>query len=149
MQKTLLSRIKEFETMSIKELKKEYIKYYGSEKGAHNNKIYLIKKLTFKIQEQDLESCNTTNKEDLANLAEQINPLEDLRKANISKASIKRHKKLPLPGTIIKRIYKGTLIEVKVLDAGFEYLGKNYKSISNLAKVISGTHCSGYEFFKL
>jgi hypothetical protein len=32
---------------------------------------------------------------------------------------------------------------------GFEYEGKTYKSLSGLAKKISGIHCSGFVFFKL
>ena len=47
------------------------------------------------------------------------------------------------------RKYKGQEIKVKVLEKGFEYKGKTYKSISSLAVAIVGCPISGYVFFKL
>jgi hypothetical protein len=57
--------------------------------------------------------------------------------------------RLPLPGTIITRPYKGETLQVKVLPKGFEYQGEVYKSLSAVAKVITGSHCNGYLFFRL
>ena len=42
-----------------------------------------------------------------------------------------------------------TDLQVKVLPAGFEYEGHVYKSLSAVAKVITGQHCNGYHFFRL
>lgn len=60
-----------------------------------------------------------------------------------------RDPRLPLAGSIITRKYKGKDIIVKVLDNGFEYKGKTYKSISALAVAIVKCPISGYVFFKL
>ena len=38
---------------------------------------------------------------------------------------------------------------MKVLPAGFEYEGEVYKSLSAVAKKITGSHCNGYLFFRL
>ena len=57
--------------------------------------------------------------------------------------------RLPLPGTIITRPYKGETLQVRVLPKGFEYQGDVYKSLSAVAKAITGTHCNGYLFFRL
>ncbi len=54
-----------------------------------------------------------------------------------------------MPGTIITRSYKGQLLQVKVLPKGFEYEGEAYKSLSAVAKKITGSHCNGYLFFRL
>jgi hypothetical protein len=50
---------------------------------------------------------------------------------------------------LITRRYKGQLIQVRVLADGFEYLGERYRSLSAIAKQITGSHCSGNRFFQL
>ena len=57
--------------------------------------------------------------------------------------------RIPVPATILTRIYKGETLQVKVLPVGFEYEGVVYKSLSAVAKKITGTHCNGYLFFHL
>ena len=63
--------------------------------------------------------------------------------------AVKADDRLPLPGTVIVREYKGQARQVKVLPAGFEYEGEVYKSLSAVAKAITGQHCNGYHFFRL
>jgi len=36
-----------------------------------------------------------------------------------------------------------------VVDGGFEYEGRKYKSLSAIAREITGTHWNGYHFFNL
>ncbi len=57
--------------------------------------------------------------------------------------------RLPMPGQEIIREYKGRTLLVRVLDDGFEFEGDVYKSLSAVAKAITGTHCNGYLFFRL
>ncbi len=58
-------------------------------------------------------------------------------------------KRVPMPGTIITRDYKGEKLKVKVLVEGFEYLGEKFLSLTAVAKAITGSHCNGFHFFKL
>ena len=60
-----------------------------------------------------------------------------------------RDNRLPAPGNIITKNYRGNTIEVKVLEIGFEYQGKIYKSISRVAMEIVRRPISGYVFFGL
>ncbi len=46
--------------------------------------------------------------------------------------------RLPLPGTILTRWYKGRTLEVQVLRHGFEYEGQVYQSLSAVAKAVTG-----------
>ncbi|MBU9888650.1 MAG: DUF2924 domain-containing protein [Candidatus Omnitrophica bacterium] len=55
--------------------------------------------------------------------------------------------RLPMPGSVITKIYKGQKLEVKVLERGFEYDGKFFKNLSTLAITITGAHWNGYAFF--
>ena len=57
--------------------------------------------------------------------------------------------RLPPPGTILTRAYKGQTLKVMVLQKGFEYEGKAYRTLSALAKTITGSHCNGFLFFRL
>ena len=61
----------------------------------------------------------------------------------------KRDAKLPPVGTRIIREYKGIEHSVKVLQDGFEYNGNKYKSLSSIAKLITGFKISGNHFFGL
>ena len=57
--------------------------------------------------------------------------------------------RLPLPGTLITREYRGETIQVKIMPAGFEHEGEVYKSLSAVARAVTGTHWNGYHFFGL
>ena len=60
-----------------------------------------------------------------------------------------RDSRLPAVGTVITKTYHGQTFEVKVLENGFEYQGKTYKSISRVAMEIVKRPISGYVFFGL
>ena len=56
----------------------------------------------------------------------------------------------PKPGTILSRTYRGTKIIVTVRgDREFEWRGNIYRSLSAVAKAVTGSHCSGNAFFGL
>jgi hypothetical protein len=57
--------------------------------------------------------------------------------------------RLPKAGTTITKKYKGKTINVKVLDRGFAYDGKQYRSLSAVAKQVTGSIWNGYLFFGL
>ena len=50
---------------------------------------------------------------------------------------------------MLTRPYKGTMLQVRVLEHGFVYEGTIYSSLSAVAKAITGAHCSGHLFFRL
>jgi hypothetical protein len=64
------------------------------------------------------------------------------------KASAPVNGYLPLPGTILTRWYKGQTLQVQVQRHGFEYEGQVYKSLFAVAKAITGSHTSGFLFFR-
>ena len=53
------------------------------------------------------------------------------------------------PGVVLTREWKGTIHKVTVMAQGFQYLGKRYKSLSDIARTITGTRWSGPRFFGL
>jgi len=57
--------------------------------------------------------------------------------------------RLPPPGSYVERLYKGKMVRVLVLTDGFEYEGRRYRSLSNIAGELSGSSYNGFVFFKL
>jgi hypothetical protein len=52
-----------------------------------------------------------------------------------------------MPGTVLTRPYKGRTITVTVRDDGFEFEGDVYRSLSAVAKAVTGSHWNGNYFF--
>ncbi len=59
----------------------------------------------------------------------------------------RRNIRLPKPGDILSRVYKGRQITVRVLESGFEYEGRRFRSLSAIAKAVTGAHWNGLLFF--
>ena len=55
----------------------------------------------------------------------------------------------PKPGAKLVREWHGKIHTVLVLDEGFEWRGKRWRSLTTIAKAISGAHWSGPRFFGL
>jgi len=58
-------------------------------------------------------------------------------------------RRLPIPGSLLIKDFKGQTCVVKVLDEGFEFEGKRYRSLSAIAQAITGAKWNGYLFFGL
>jgi hypothetical protein len=52
-------------------------------------------------------------------------------------------------GVVLTREWKGVIHRATVATEGFVYLGKNYRSLSEIARTITGTRWSGPRFFGL
>jgi len=60
-----------------------------------------------------------------------------------------RDPRLPKAGTVLTRTFGNKEIRVEVLDAGFKYDGRTWRSLSAIANEVSGTSWNGYLFFNL
>ena len=61
----------------------------------------------------------------------------------------RRDSRLPLPGTLLSRKWKGRSILVEVLEKGFRYENRHYPSLSAIAVAVTGTRWNGLAFFGL
>ena len=57
--------------------------------------------------------------------------------------------RIPMPGSVLIKEHRGKTVLVHVLDAGFEYDGQRFASLSAIAKKITGTKWNGLAFFGL
>ena len=134
------------------ELQRRYKEFYG-EDASGTHKTYLWRKIAYKLQKQKHGSLSAKTKGKLKALIEEFDPINNkaLRpdKPMVSQETPAKDKRLPIPWTVITKEYKGTNYQVKVLEKGFEYNGKIYKTLSAIAKEITRAHWNGYLFFNL
>lgn len=70
-------------------------------------------------------------------------------RAKRTKEAKKRDERLPAPGTVLEREHDGKKIKVTVLGDGFRYGGRTYRSLSAIAKEVTGTSWNGLLFFRV
>ena len=147
--------------LSVQQLQRRYAEVYGDTTTARN-KVWLVKRVAWKIQanaEGGLSERARLRAAELAEGAELRSTIPATRKpliapkpaaeAEVQTLPFPSDRRLPPPGSILTRKYKGQLVQVRVLAQGFEYAGLIYPSLSAVAKAITGSHCNGYLFFKL
>src|SRR5262245_1198534 len=142
--------------MTVKELRAKYAEVFGEETPAHN-KAWLVKRIAWRIQaEGDLSERARRRAAELACDADlRMNPPRVKTTATAGEPAPTRvlrfqpDERLPPPGTVITRKYKGEVLQVKVLPHGFEYEGEVFTSLSAVARAVTGSHCNGFLFFRL
>jgi hypothetical protein len=60
-----------------------------------------------------------------------------------------RDRRLPPPGSTLAREFRGQQIVVEVLPEGFDYRGRVFRSLSAIAREVSGAVWNGFVFFGL
>ncbi|WP_428077363.1 DUF2924 domain-containing protein [Candidatus Avelusimicrobium alvi] len=95
------------------------------------------------------KQTNKTRKITLKNLPDIPAAMAVDIQAKSSSSTPKRDPRIPPAGTVLTKTYHGQTLEAKVLENGFEYQGKVYKSISRVAMEIVRHPISGYVFFGL
>ncbi len=141
--------------MTTGELCERYALLFGEQTRARH-KAYLVRKLAWRIQclaEGGLTERAQKRADELAVDADVrvMPPKSEPRTVKaVRHAVVRRDPRVPTPGTAITRRYKGRTLQVVVLeDGGFEYDGARYKSLSAVAKFVTGTHTNGFRFFGL
>jgi hypothetical protein len=156
MEELIVAEILTLKEMSIDGLQKKYEEVFNGKKTASANKTYLWRRITYRIQELKCGGLSEKARNEIGKLIKEYDPINNraIRQGtgldNSSGKSFKvRDGRLPIPGTIITKEYKGAMLQVKVLEKGFERNGRFFKSLTGLTKEITGSHWSGYNFFDL
>jgi hypothetical protein len=137
MSKSIICQIIDLEAKSASELRQTYNQIMPKKCAANANKEYLRPRIAYRLQELSFGSLSTETKNQLLKIA-----------GGISLNSLKHHSDLMI-GTKICRQWNGTTHEVEVLKDCFEYCGQKFKSLSSIARKITGTRWNGPKFFKL
>jgi hypothetical protein len=164
MEASATTQISRLQKMGVKELWAEYEKAFGKPTKSRNRK-QLFSQIAKKIQTDRAGQTGGDGpiKPTLTVKFERKAKGKQDRKT--SKAADKKEKKtgkekpakplgerdprLPAVGTTITKTYKGKTLNVRVLEKGFEYEGQVFRSLSGLAKQITGQIINGFLFFQL
>lgn len=145
--------------MTVNELRAKYVDVFGEETNARH-KEWLVRRVIWRMQalaEGDISerarqrAAELANDADLRTTAPKAPKTAEAAGERSATAAFRLvpDDRLPMPGTILTRQYRGQTLQVHVLSDGFDFEGEVYKSLSAVAKKITGTHCNGYLFFRL
>lgn len=119
-------------------LRTEWRRHYRTEPPARLSRDLLLRGVAYKLQEQAAEGPARSVQRKLRDLARQVET--EGNKALGLPATIK-------PGARLVREWHGHSHVVTVLEDGFEHDGQRYRSLTQIARHITGVHWSGPRFF--
>jgi Protein of unknown function (DUF2924) len=132
-----LSRLPE---LDLGELRQQWRALYKTDASPHLSRELLVRAVAYRMQEVALGGLHPERQRQLRHVAQQLNQTTEIR----------RRARLELKsGTRLVREWRGRTYEVLVLDDGFSWQGTSYRSLSALARKITGTAWSGPLFFGL
>lgn len=127
--------------MTVVELKTKWESLFGAP-APNNSRSYLELRLGYRIQELTLGGLSRETRRTLDLLADEI-------EGQAKHRSIIADPRNPVVGTRLVREWDGVEHTVTVMKDGFDLQGRKFKSLSAVARAITGTQWSGYRFFGL
>jgi len=137
---TFAARLQALEHMDYAALRQEWRRLYRAQAPQRVARDLLMLGVAWKIQEQSLGGVSAATRRRLVDLAQTLE-----RDGDVTRNRVARLK----PGARLVREWRGETHTVIVLENGFEWQGKHWRSLSAIAREISGGHWSGPRFFGL
>ena len=138
MSDTVLAQIAALKGKSTAELREMWRELFDKEAPVLGRR-YLEDRIAYRVQELHFGGLSDRARRKLDALADQLDP----------KAARRRDPGRLLPGTELRRQWRGTECVVRVREHDFEYDGRPYKSLSAVARDIAGSRWNGWTFFGL
>lgn len=155
MEETVWIALERLQRMTIEQLRMRYQEVFGEECRS-KHKQHLVRRIAWRLQalaQGDLSERARRRALEIANDADlkvQVPPAwVQINRTSTADATRRPDQRLPAPGTLLTRTYRGKTIVVKVLAEGFEYQGQHYGSLSAVARAVTGTRWNGLLFFAL
>jgi len=158
MHPNLVQELAALARLTVGQLRLKFADVFGEETRS-GNKAWLVKRVAWRLQaraEGDLSERARQRAEELARdadlrltpprTAKDATPIAHVRTPNLR---LRADTRIPRPGTVLTRSYKGETLQVQVLEHGFACAGQVYPTLSAVAKAVTGSHCNGYLFFRL
>lgn len=136
------ARLAALKTTSTPELKAQWRELFESEPPPFNRR-YLESRLAYRIQELAYGGLKPSTVRKLEKLGEQLDG------GDRKKSGMRADRDRPIIGTRLIREWQGDEHVVTVTADGFEWQGRPYKSLSAIARAITGTRWNGWVFFGL
>ena len=138
---TVLARLAALKAMSVRELKAEWENLFGSA-APNNSRAFLEFRIAYRIQELTYGGPDHETRRMLDLLADEIEGVARRKNRIVDPRN-------PVIGTKLIREWDGVEHTVTVLRDGFDWQGRKLKSLSAVAREITGTRWNGYRFFGL
>lgn len=139
-QQDLETEIEALNDLDLKALRQRWQKLCGRPAPVAFRRKFLIRALAYQIQVKAFGGLSADTKRRLRQIAEAARLGKDV--AEFAGPHIK-------PGTQLYRSWNDITHCVTVMADGFDWQGKRYRSLSAVAKAITGTQWNGYAFFGL
>lgn len=143
----LTAEIAALNTRTVGQLAKQYEALAG-EPTRSRNRGYLVKRVAWLLQEQACGGMSAAGKMRMSSLGDML-PREWRERLTKKAPAFVHDPRVPEIGRKVTRIYQGKTHTVTVLHMGFEYEGKTFKTLSDVAHAITGTKWNGFRFFQL
>jgi len=140
-QNIVLARLAALKTTSTAKLKEQWTALFEAPPPPYNRR-FLESRLAYRIQELAYGGLKPETVRRLEQLGEQLDG------GNKAVRRI-RGSDIPIAGTRLIREYQGVEYTVTVIPNGYEWQGRPYKSLSAIARAITGTRWNGLLFFGL
>jgi len=155
---SVIGQIEMLRKMTVRELRARWVELY-SEPTRSCNRDYLWRRLAWRVQELAHGGLSDTANQRIAELApagfvrarvpKGFQPPAVGTNTIVEPARTVRDPRLPSPGTVLSRQYRGREIRVVVTKGGFEWGGRRFDSLSAVAKAVTGQKWNGRLFFGL
>jgi hypothetical protein len=158
MEKTVIRSIEELGSSKIPALKKRYRELFGEESKSSNRQ-FLFRRIAWRLQANAEGDLSERARRRIGDIADDRDlrvraPKEFVARPEsgsplIDRAGPPKDYRLPGPGTVLTRRLGDRQIVVKVLAGGFEYESRRYRTLSAIAREVTGTRWNGLLFFGL
>jgi hypothetical protein len=161
METAMQKQIEELSRMTVSQLRQKHLEVFGEESRSSHRQ-FLFRRIAWRIQalaEGGLSerarrrALEIANDADLRIRAPRTRFGQDATldpKLSVSrKVASDLDSRLPPHGSYLEREYKGRRVIVKILVGGFEFEGQVYRSLSAIAREVTGTKWNGFLFFNL
>ena len=147
---SVLTQISGLKTLDHDGLCRLWKTLYGKEPPAYN-RTFLVSRLVYRLQEIAHGGLSEATKSKMRDVLASggFNKLGGNRRERQRQARRDAQKEMPVAGTRLVRDWNGRRYEAIAIPGGFEYDGRLYRSLSAIAKAITGTHWNGKLFFGL
>jgi len=151
----LATEVQRMAAMTVGQLQDRYTELWEHAPRSRN-RTWLTRKIAWRLQMLAESGLSQRARERATTLSDDA-PLRSSLPTRLplmpppapAKRVASRDSRLPEVGSVIVREYQGRRLQVHVLENGLEFDGQRYRSLSAVAKAITGSHINGFRFFHL
>lgn len=131
---TIDSEISALWNLSVPDLREAWKTRFATEAPTVRSRAILCRLITWRLQADATDGLDSATERALGKIGQSLD-CDDSYEPKIRRAFS--------PGVVLSREWKGVVHRVTTADSGYDYLGKRFRSLSEIARAITGTRWSG------